>query len=812
MGRVLDQGPIGGTVRDGWNANPWSSRHLPVRLLPWSGVQGPAVNWTIPRPENGAPVPSTQRTRSLTTHPELAAEQAAIDRAYARLDDMRAQAVAVSAGVLRYGRGGTHSARFERDVRVEVTERRLAALRDADAGLVFGRIDRDDGERLYIGRVAIADEHNEPLVVDWRAPAAEAFYRATPRSPMGVARRRHFLMHDRRLIGIEDDLLGAPGDSDGGLVLVGEAAILASLRRARTGRMGDIVATIQREQDEIIRAPLRGILVVQGGPGTGKTAVALHRAAYLLYSHRFPLERSGVLLIGPNRVFLRYIEQVLPSLGEQTVGFATPATLVPAVTVTGHDDPDAARLKGDVRMADLVARAVRQRQRPLARDVAVSLAGRTLVLTPADTEQVVHRVKRRRGTHNERRAVFERQLTRLLVDQWWRLHGCREDENLRADLGDRLHRERTYAAALERMWPLLTPAALLNDLFGVSALLRLAAHGVLGADEWAVLQRPRCRRPADVAWTEADVALLDEATVHLGPIPARPARRGEEATTDEEGMIERTMADVGPVDAFMRAHLRDHLSHWAHGGDGDDESDPATRTFGHVLIDEAQDLSAMQARMVGRRVPGGSMTILGDLGQGSSDHAARDWDDIVGQLPGRHEARVVELSVNYRTPAEVMDLAARVLAASTPGLMAPRSVRSTGEPPAVTRASPGALVDVAAAAARAELERMSGGRLAVIAPEATVEKMRAAVDAPDAGARALEQPLAVYTVGGAKGLEFDAVVVVEPAHIVAERRNGMRALYVALTRTTGRLHLVHEVPLPAPLAEAVNAGGTKQYP
>jgi hypothetical protein len=385
------------------------------------------------------------------------------------------------------------------------------------------------------------------------------------------------------------------------------------------------------------------------------------------------------------------------------------------------------------------------------------------------------------------------------------------------------------------MWPLLTPAALLNDLFGVPALLRLAAHRVLGAGEWEVLQRPRRRRPADVAWTEADVALLDEANVHLGRIPARRVRRAE-PTTDEEAMIERTLADVGPVDTFMRAHLRDHLSEWTRGDDGEDDADPTTRTFGHVLIDEAQDLSVMQARMVGRRAPGGSMTILGDLGQGSSDHAARGWNDILDQLPGRHEARIVELSVNYRTPAEVMDLASRVLAASTPDLTAPRSVRSTGEPPTVTRVSPGperpgqsgghgperpgqsgghgperpgrsgehgALVDGAATAARGELELVGGGRLAVIAPEAIVEAVRAALDAPDFGSRALEQPLAVYTVGGVKGLEFDAVVVVEPAHIVAERRNGMRALYVALTRTTGRLHLVHEAPLPAPLAEAV---------
>ncbi len=712
---------------------------------------------------------------------------------------MRSQARAVSADVLQYGHGGTHSARFERDVRVEVTERRLAALRDADAGLVFGRIDLDTGERLYIGLIAIADESNEPLVVDWRAPAAEPFYRATPGTSMGLILRRHFLMRGRQLIGIEDDLLGDGDEVDDDLVLVGEAAILASLRRARTGRMGDIVATIQREQDEIIRAPLRGTLVVQGGPGTGKTAVALHRAAYLLYTHRFPLERSGVLLVGPNRVFLRYIEQVLPSLGEQTVAFATPATLVPAVTATGRDTSEAVRVKGEPRMAKLLARAVRQRQRPLGRPASIPLGAHLLTLTPDDTDQIVRQVKRRRGTHNERRGAFERLVTRLLVDQWWGRQGIDQDENLRADLEHQLHGERAYATAVERMWPLLTPTALLNDLFGSSALLRLAARGVLKPDERVALERPRQRRPADVAWTEDDVALLDEAALHLGPIPARRGRRADRASSDEEAMIERTMADVGPVDAFMQADLREHLSQWIRTDNGDGEGDLGTRTFGHVLIDEAQDLSPMQARMIGRRVPSESMTILGDLGQGSGDHATLRWDDLLSQLPGRQGSRIVELSVNYRTPSEVMELAARVLAAATPGLTAPRSVRSTGEPPAVTRAMAGNLVNAAAAAARAELDDIGTGRAAVIAPEALVDDLRAALGAPDTGSRALEQPLAVYSVDGAKGLEFDAVIVVEPAEIVAERRNGYRALYVALTRTTRRLHLVHEASLPRAL-------------
>ncbi|MGH9225405.1 MAG: HelD family protein, partial [Acidimicrobiales bacterium] len=614
----------------------------------------------------------------------MAAEQAVIDRAYARLDDMREQARAVSADVLEHGRGGTHQARFERDVRVEVTERRLAALREADAGLVFGRIDRDDGERLYVGRVAISSEENEPLVVDWRAPAAEPFYRATPGQPLGLARRRHFQLRGRRLVGIEDDLLSVDGE-DSGLVLVGEAALLSALRRARTGRMADIVATIQREQDEIIRAALPGVLVVQGGPGTGKTAVALHRAAYLLYTYRFPLERAGVLLIGPNRVFLRYIEQVLPSLGEHTVTFGTPATLVPAVTVTGTDRAAAAEVKGDVRMATVLARAVRQRQRPLTKPATIPLGAHLLTLTPEVSRTIVNRVKRRRGTHNERRATFERQISRLLLAQWREREGLAPEDPMPDDLERQLRRQRAYVAAVERMWPVLTPEALLHDLFSVPALLKLAAGNVLAEPQWQALVRPRQRRMADVAWTEDDVALLDEAAVHLGPIPSRARIVDSGPTIDEQAIYERAMEDVTNVDAKMRADVLDHLARWTHESRDGEQPDVGTRTFGHVIIDEAQDLSPMQARMIGRRVPSGSMTIVGDLGQASGEHSARRWDDVVTHLPtNRRPARVVELSVNYRTPSEVMDLAGGVLAAATPELSPPRSVRSTGEYPLVT--------------------------------------------------------------------------------------------------------------------------------
>ncbi|MGI9021780.1 MAG: HelD family protein, partial [Acidimicrobiales bacterium] len=341
-------------------------------------------------PANRSEDRSAAKDRSDPANTELAAEQAVIDHAYARIEAMREQARMVAAGILDQGPGGTHSARLERDVRLHVTERRLAELRVGDAPICFGRTDHDDGERLYIGRVAVSDDTNDALIVDWRAPAAEPFYRATGRHPMGLTRRRHFVLRGRRLVAIDDELLD-PDHDDGDLVLVGEGALLATLERSRTGRMGDIVATIQSEQDEVIRAPLPGILVVEGGPGSGKTAVALHRAAYILYTHRFPLERAGVLLLGPNRVFLRYIEDVLPSLGEHTVVFATPSGLRPGTPVRGVDPPATAWIKGDARMAEVTARAVAQRQQALAEPAVVSFGRHRLTVSVADSARLVAR-------------------------------------------------------------------------------------------------------------------------------------------------------------------------------------------------------------------------------------------------------------------------------------------------------------------------------------------------------------------------------------------------------------------------------------
>ena len=737
---------------------------------------------------------------------EIQAEQAVVDHAYRRLEAMRAEARELATDVLEHGAGGTFANRIERDVRMEARGRRLAELQVGEAGLVFGRIDPLAGDHLYIGRIAVADEENEPLVVDWRAPAAEPFYRATARHAMGLARRRHLILRGRRVVGLDDELLGdgAPAGDNGGreMVLVGEGALLAALGRSRTGRMGDIVATIQREQDEIIRAPLPGILVVQGGPGTGKTAVALHRAAYLLYTHRFPLERSGVLLVGPNRIFLRYIEAVLPALGEHSVTLATPATLV-GTAVTGSDSPEVARVKGDPRMAGVLARAAADRGRGLPAELSFLLHGRRLVLSSDAAWRIAAQAKRRPGTHNARRPVVERLLARHFhrqVPQEEEVEDLDGFENL-------ILRQRPVREALERMWPVLSPEDLVHDLLGSRALLRSAARKTLSDEEQELLHRRRSPRAADARWTEADLPLLDEASVLLGPPPVR-TRAGRRRGIDEDRRFEaqRVMADLPEMDLQMRRDVLRHLE----GADADEEPerlDFRSRTYGHILADEAQDLSPMQLRMLARRCPGGSMTLVGDLGQASGPWAPARWDDILAHLPVRRPPAQTELSVNYRTPSEVMDLAARVLAAATPGLAPPASVRSAGVDPFITAVADDDLTATVAAVAATELDEVGEGKVAVICPAGYLDRLRRALPEVPEGAGVLDVPIALLSVDQAKGLEFDAVVLVEPAAVIGEGSpaTGRRALYVAMTRTTTRLHIVHAQPLPP---ELVPAGAT----
>lgn len=698
----------------------------------------------------------------MPSHPELEAEQDYIDHAYACLERSREAATRLTS-MVEVGRGGTEQARFEREVIYDTVAQRLTHLELGDAALCFGRIDRADessdgrDESFYIGRIAVSDDEQEPVIVDWRAPVAEPFYRATGRQPMGLVRRRHFATRGRRLLGIEDELFGAGLDGldlplgTGEAVVRGQGALFTALETARTGRLTDIVATIQGEQDEIIRAPLPGVLVVQGGPGTGKTVVALHRAAYLLYTHRFPLEGQGVLVIGPNRLFLGYIEQVLPSLGEAGVELAVLADLVPDVSIRAYDRSTTARVKGDPRMVTFLRRAVRDRERPVRTDLVVGYGLQRLTLTRDRSEHIVAEARRRYRRHNPARRFVEGEVFAALA------RSGRGDLSP-SEVRERLRRDPLVREALEWMWPVLTPPQFLHDLFGAPALLRNAARDLLDDDEWRSLRRDRSDEPNGIAWTHEDAPLLDEARALLGPPPRR--RRSADGPDDDE-----------------------------------------IRTYGHIVVDEAQDLSPMQLRMLERRSLNGSMTVVGDIAQATGQWAHASWDEILDLLPTKREPHRAELTLGYRLPAPIMDLAARVLRHTAPELRPPRSVREDGVEPTIRRAGDEGLMAAVVATTRIERAAVDPGQVAVVCSRSMIDLVCGALDeAGIAFGRAtrhgLEHRVTVVEVGLVKGLEVDSVVVVEPAAIVAEEAQGDRALYVALTRATKRLAIVHDAELP----------------
>jgi len=686
-----------------------------------------------------------------TEHPEMDAEQAYVDHAYACLESARDRAMELTA-MVEVGQGGTNQARFEREAIWDSVATRLGRLDMGDAALIFGRIDQEaeaGGGRFYIGRVGVWDVDQDPVVVDWRAPIAEAFYRATGPVPMGLERRRHLVSRGRVVVGIEDELFGDPErfrDGDGNR-LKGEGALIAALETARTGRLGDIIGTIQAEQDDIIRAPLSGVHAVQGGPGTGKTVVALHRAAYLLYTHRFPLEGQGVLVVGPNRLFLAYIEQVLPSLGEAGVQMATLGDVVGGVRVDDRrEQAEVGRLKGDLRMVRFVSKAVRTRQRPMRADLRIGHGLQWLVLPVEESRRIVDQARRRYRTHNAARKFVEAEFYEALVASG---RGDLDPEALR----ERLRGELSVREALEWMWPVLTPAQLLNDLLGSRALIR-SADPSLTTEQVDALYRERVTQPDDLLWTASDAPLLDEARAVLG---ARPGRREEDTV----------------------------------------------RTYGHIVIDEVQDLSPMDLRMLDRRSLNGSMTVVGDIAQATGAWAHDDWEGILRHLPNRRPPVRHELTVGYRIPGPLMDVAARVLAVAAPDLAPPWSVRGDGDPPrfVALTGEQAEKLDGLAEVVRSELEAVGAGNLAVVTTDSQ------AADVEDALERAgiaygrptrqgLDAQVAVVPVGLVKGLEVDGAVVVEPARMVRERAQGLRALYVALTRATRRVAIVHAEPLP----------------
>jgi DNA helicase IV len=733
---------------------------------------------------------------------EIARERAIVAELYARLDELRDQTRERLTEVRGRGASGTPQARSERDAFAAMYEDRLAQLEAVEPGLCFGRLDLIGGERLHVGRIGLTDASHDTMLVDWRAPAAEPFYRATPAAPHGVTRRRHLRTRGRAVLDIEDDVFDVSALTDDDReTLGGGGALLAALTASRTGRMRDIVATIQDEQDRVIRADPAGVLVVQGGPGTGKTAVALHRAAYLLYTHRERLTRSGVLVVGPGPAFLRYIEQVLPSLGETGVLLSTLDRLLPDVVARGVEPDQVAAVKADLRMADVVGAAVTARQRIPKDPVVIGFEAHDLVLTPSDLAAARSRARRTRRRHNRARYTFAKHVLRLLVG---RLAEVDEELSRERWVVRELMAHEGYRALVDDCWPRLSQADLVRGLLTSEGLA--AAGGALLPHERRLLVRD----PA-APWTPADVPLLDEAWARLGDpeemLRVAADRRKAKADRAYAQQVLEDRGLAGQVDASRLAErfgepgtaTRPIAERAA--GDPDWE-------FGHVIVDEAQELSPMAWRMLARRCPDRSMTVVGDLAQASAPWGATDWEEVLGPIAsGRVTVR--ELTVNYRTPAEVMAVAADVLAAVDAEHRPPSSVRDAGHPPYSHVVPEGESLEATVGAVVAQaLAAIGDGKLAVICPPdryagVAAEVTRRLPETAGTGASGLDASVAVLEVTEAKGLEFDAVVLVEPAEWVASGGRGLRDLYVALTRTTQRLDVVHTGALPEVLAGLV---------
>lgn len=617
---------------------------------------------------------------------DLRAEQAYIDQAYRCLERMRER----TAG-LELVAGNEVS---QKDLELMMA-RRLASMSDTGRPLCFGRIDTEADESWYIGRRHVEDDAADPVVIEWRAAVAEPYYRAAASDRLGLTRRRQFLLDGPRLVSIADDVFGLDGaraasETD---VVRGREALIAELERSRAGEMLDIVSTIQPEQDTLIRSDINGLMAVQGGPGSGKTAVGLHRAAFLLYSHP-ALVRSGVLVVGPNRTFLRYIAAVLPSLGEEAVVQTTLRDLYGRIRIAGVDDEATQRAKGDTRMVTVIAEALAARRRPVTDDVTVTVGLSRLTVPADEANALAAAIASRGGPYNAGRAGLRDRLARALLRRY--AGGV-------SDAAAVVRRDQRFGAALDRLWPAVSPQALVKDVVGAAA-----------------------------GWTEADIPLLDEA--------------------------------------------HDQLS-------------GQSRTFGHVVVDEAQDLSPMQLRMLGRRCPSGSMTILGDLAQGTGVWAHDRWEDVLAHLPAPAGTRIEELRLGYRSPAQVLHLAARLLPATGAGVRPPEAVRRGRTEPALIE-TPDVVPSAVAEAARLAVDH---GSVGVIAPAPLLPALQrglatAGVDVADE----LGHRVTVIDASASRGLEFDAVVVVDPAAIAGSLpgNRGPRLLYVALTRPTRHLSVV----------------------
>ncbi|GAA1462489.1 HelD family protein [Williamsia maris] len=771
------------------------------------------------RTRETAPLPDRDDTgRDDESDSPISAEQSHLDVIYARLDRMRRSTSTRLQTALRES-GGTPQARSERESYERMYHDDLTKYDAAEHNLYFGRLDLSDGETRTIGRIGILDddENDSTLLLDWRAPLSRPFYLATPAAPDSVAVRRHIRTRNRRVTAVNDERLDA-GDIDAvsrGDV-VNEAALIGALNAARTGEMVDIVETIQREQDLIIRSTHRGVTVVQGGPGTGKTAVALHRAAYLLYTHRDTLSRSGVLIIGPNDDFLRYIGQVLPSLGETGVLLSTVGALYPGVVATRVDDRTGAAVKGDLRMIQVLKNAVRETQSLPSETVTVRFDGYPLEIDRDLVRRARGRARSSRRAHNQARPLFLRAALDELAQQHARRIGSSTIDGSQllsagdvADIRDEMESDAEILTALARFWPQLTPDRLLHDFLSDTGRIRAVTRG------WTATDREALHRGAGSRGgvTESDVPLLDELAEIIGYDTADDERseqaRWRKQLADAQdaldiltGSAPQDLEDELDPEILMAYDLIDaeqlaarqtqrHSQTTAERAHGD-----RTWAFGHVIVDEAQEISAMGWRMIMRRIPNRWMTIIGDTAQTGDPAGTTSWGSVLEPYVARRWQQH-DLTVNYRTPAEIMSVAADVLAQIDPDRSAPTSIRHSEVPPRAVRVSGDGLADAAVSAATGDgQEAVDDGVTAIIAPDADVAAITARATETGGAAAGVR----VLTVTQCKGLEFDRTVVVEPASIVEQSPRGLNDLYVALTRATQRLTVVHSADLPNALA------------
>ena len=654
------------------------------------------------------------------THPDLPAEQAYVDRAYAALDRMRETLLRTAAAAAT-------------DVAAEAIEkwsdRRLQALADAERGLCFGRIDVEGAQNpVYVGRRWVDDDDRETLIVNWQAPAARPFYTATPDDPHGVTLRRRFRTEGRAVLDLSDEALD--GSLEDAATSVDDF-LLEELDRVREGRMRDIVATIQADQYRLIAREPEPPLVIQGGPGTGKTAVGLHRASFLLFAHRAELRR--ILVVGPNPTFMDYVSHVLPALGEESVEQRAIGELVEGVEVSRSDGPDVLALKADVRLAEVLRRAAESRLQPGSGELVVRMEGSFVGVEADEVAEILEAVRRDLGLSTIARERFRMDVLRRFYEGYCTRLGALAVRTFE-EVERALRKDGRLKEFLDTVWPTAKPEQLVGQLLASRQRLEEAAEGILDDAEVALLVR-RGR-----GWSEADIPLLDEASALL----------------------------VGPP----------------------------TR-YGHVIVDEAQDLTPMQLRMLARRAAG-SFTILGDVAQATGPVAYRGWEELLPHLPSGDRAEVVELRHAYRVPREIMELALPLLERIAPDTEPPVSYRTGAEPPRIVSADQPFSLGLAEAAALADRE----GLIAVIAPQSLRP-------GEERGPASLfeETRVPVLTPREAKGLEFDHVVVVEPAQIVDDggEGRGLRELYVALTRPTKTLVVVHSRPLPDSMSDQVAA-------